>query len=296
LPAVYGTVIIPLIEIDGGQYVAGENIASVSAVYDKDGGLVTDYSFSDGIIKSPVENIKAAMVTGSANNKIGQIIIDIITTKTNIAYISSFFDLIETDRYVNSSVPINIAFTGGTVREAVKNTLSSDMAFLIQKNDGRFTLRQWGETYNTFVIENWKITKFPSKNYSDAQKNYFSSCFIYYNYNFSDKKHTGILLYDEDEAKFEAAYNKRVREEFKTYLTNKTDAYNLAKNLSKRFSTLHETVQLGVGYDTSEINLLDTVELELNINGRVFSKHNKWIVKEIDPAQDILTLESVISL
>jgi hypothetical protein len=50
-----------------------------------------------------------------------------------------------------------------------------------------------------------------------------------------------------------------------------------------------------VGHDTSEINLLDTIELELHINGRVFSKYDTWIVKEIDPAQDVLILEPAIA-
>jgi hypothetical protein len=294
LPVVYGTVIIPLIAIDDNKYVAGENIVSVSEVYDKDGNLVTNYNFSNGIIESSIQNIKSAKVTGNTNNNIGQVAIDIITTKTKISYISSFFDLIETDNYIAQAPIINIAFTTGTVRDAVKNALLSDMVFLIQKNDGRFTLRQWGKTYNKFTMKNWEITKFPSKNYSDAQKNYFSSCSIYYNYDFSDKTYTDVLLYNDDETKIEAAYNKLVRKEFKTYLTNEIDSYNLAKKLSDRFSTLRETVQLGIGHDTSEINLLDIVKIELNINGRVFSKNNTWIVKEIDPAQDILTLEPII--
>jgi hypothetical protein len=169
----------------------------------------------------------------------------------------------------------------------------SDMVFLIQKNDGRFTLRQWGQKYNTFNIKNWEITKFPTKDYNDAQKNYFSSCLIQYNYNFSDKTYDNVLLYDYDEHAADEKYGKRIRKEFKTYLTNQADAFNLGKKLSDRFSVLLETIQVGVGHDTSEINLLDTVELEIKINNRVFSKYTAWIVKEIDPAQDVLTLEPI---
>jgi hypothetical protein len=29
----------------------------------------------------------------------------------------------------------------------------------------------------------------------------------------------------------------------------------------------------------------------MTVNGREFSKKNTWIVKEIDPAQDVVTLE-----
>jgi hypothetical protein len=140
-------------------------------------------------------------------------------------------------------------------------------------------------------MKNWEITQFPVKDYAGAQKNYLSSCIIKYNYNFNDKSYSSTLLYNENEGKAEETYSKLVRKEFNTYLANETGAYNLAAKLSGRFSTLRETIQIGVGHDTSEINLLDTVELKLNINGREFSKYGSWIVKETDPAQDILVLE-----
>jgi hypothetical protein len=293
LPVVYGTVEIPLIKIGNNTYAAGENIVSVSSVYNKDGAAVS-YSFSDGIITSGADNVKSAVVTGNSSNKIGQIVVDIITAKTKITYINSFWDISETDEYVNNSPAINIAVTGGSVNNAVKEVLKSDSVFLIQKNDGRFSLRQWGKHYNNFVIDKKLITKFPAKNYADAQKNYFSSCSIQYNYNFNTKEYNSVLLFDEKEQAAEALYNKIIRKVFPTYLTDTSSALILARKLSDRFTTLRETVQVSVGYNTGEINLLDTVEIELDINGRVFSKVNKWIVKEIDPAQDILTLEPFI--
>jgi hypothetical protein len=295
LPIVFGTVTIPLIKIHDLQYVAGENITSVSKVYDKDGNEITGFSFSNGIITVSSE-AKYAVVTGNEENKIGQIVPFIIAEKTHIAYNGSFWDMDETNDYMSASPEVNIAFTGGTVQEAVKNTLSSDTVFLIQKNNGRLTLRRWGKTYNTFNIRNWSITKFPAKNYSEAQKGYFSSCLIQYNYNFFGKAHEGMVLYRENEEKAESTYNKVVRKEFKTYLNNETDAFNLGAKLSDRFSTLRETVQVSVGHNTSEINLLDTVELELSVNERKVSKYTTWTVKEIDPAQDVLTLEPVIPL
>jgi hypothetical protein len=294
LPVIYGTVNIPLIEIDVLKYVAGENITDILEVYNKDGNIIS-WNKDANFVITTTEEADYAKVTGNANNKIGQIVIDVIETKTKIRYISSFWDITETDIYRNNSPEVNIAFTDGSVRDAVKDTLISDMVFLIQKNDGRFTLRQWGETYNNFNIHNWEITKFPTKNYSEAQKNYLSSCTIKYNYDFSDDEHSNVLLYNEDEDQAEITYNKLVRKEFETYLTNETDAFNLGKKISDRFSILRETIQIYVGYNTSEVNLLDAVELEMKVNGRLFSKYTTWIVKEIDPAQDILTLEPVIS-
>jgi hypothetical protein len=294
LSVVYGQVTSTLIQIDENKYTAGENITGVSTVYNKNGDSVS-FSFdqSTKIITSGEDDVASARVTGNTHNTIGEVITDIINSKTSVKYISSFWDLNETNMYVNNSPKINIAFTGGNVQTAVKNALKSDMVFLIQKNDGRFTLRKWGYTYNSFNLDSWEITKFPTKDYSDAQKNYLSSCVIKYNYHFSSKVYTGVLLFNENESKAEETYSKLVRKEFETYLTNETDAFNLGAKLSHRFSTLKETVQIGLGHDTSEINLLDTINLEININGRVFSKHTAWIVKEIDPAQDVLTLESI---
>jgi hypothetical protein len=305
LPVVYGIVTIPLIEINTSiegieinelQYVAGENITNVIAVYDKDDEIIpdTDWYFENGIITSYIE-ASYAIVIGNTNNRIGEIITDLIANKAYLTYVYSFWDIAETDIYKDNSPHINIAFTDGAVNEAVKKTLSSDMAFLIQKNDGKFTLREWGKTYNTFKIESWEITNFPTKNYSNAQKNYQSSCLINYDYDFQTGTFISSLLYNANERSAEDLYGKLVRKEFETYLTNHSDADILAKKLSDRFSVLKENVQVAVGYNTSEINLLDNVRLELTINGRSISKYTDWVAIEIDPAQDILTLEPIIS-
>jgi hypothetical protein len=292
LPLIYGTVKIDLIEIDTGKYVAGENITSVGNVYDKDGNVVSYTVDADKIISSSAEDVDSAVVTGSTSNRIGEIIVDVIKNKGKLDYIDSYWDLAETNVYRNNSPRINIAFTGGTARNAVKDALKSDMVFLIQKNDGKLTLRTWGTAYSTFDIENWQITKFPTKDFSSSQQNYLSSCTVYYNHDFSGNKYGNTLLYDADEEAAEARYSKLVRKEFFTDLTTTAAASDLGAKLSGRFSFLKETIQIGVGFDTSEINLLDTVNLEMKINDRKFSNYTKWIVKEIDPAQDFLLLES----
>jgi hypothetical protein len=290
LPIVYGTVKMKPIKIDENKYVAGENIISCSGVYNKDGDSV-GFSFSNGIITTS-EEIESAIVTGNTNNRLGDVIIDIISSKTNITYVESFWDLLETNAYRINSPRINIMFDGGTVRNAVKEALSSDSVFLIQKNNGRFTLRKWGNEYKKFVIPYWQITKFPSKNFADAQNNYFSSCSIAYNYDYSEDEHMNTYLFTQNEKQAKRAYNKILRKDFETFLTNENDCVKLASELSNRFSTLKEKAQVSIGEDTSEINLLDTVELDLIINERIFSGTKTWIVKELDPAQDTITLEA----
>jgi hypothetical protein len=255
LPVIYGEVKIGLIRIDTNKYVAGENVTSVGTVYNKDGNSI-EFSVSNGVITTS-EEAESAIVTGNTNNRIGDVIIDIITSKTGITYVASFWDLVETNVYRATSPRINIAFNGGTVRNAVKNALLSDSVFLIQKNNGRFTLRKWGTEYLKFVVQSWEITKFPSKDYAPAQSNYFSSCSINYNYDFSEDECKSTYLFTQNERQARRTYNKIIRKEFDTYLTNESDCNKLAAQLSSRFSTLKETLKISIGKDTSEINLLE---------------------------------------
>jgi hypothetical protein len=180
----------------------------------------------------------------------------------------------------------------GTVKSAVAEILKSDMAFLIQKNDGRFTLRSWGRVYGAHTVPSWAITRQPVKNFKDAQANYFSSCLIKYGLNTRTGEHMNQAAYTGNEAEAESLYSKACRAEYETRLTSGDDALALAERLGRRFSFLKETVNLAVGVDTSAWNILDTVYLDVEVNGRRYSNNTAWIIKELDPAQDKLALES----
>jgi hypothetical protein len=78
--------------------------------------------------------------------------------------------------------------------------------------------------------------------------------------------------------------------EFETCLANIADAKILGDRLAERFTTLRAQVTVGVGKDTSGINLLDTVLIKLKVNGRVYSKGNRRRVMGINPARDTMTL------
>jgi hypothetical protein len=134
-------------------------------------------------MKNAKTAICCVVVEGYSENKIGQIVISLIARSGRLLYNESNWDVNETNSYLNASSPLNIAITGGDIKKAVADVLKSDMAFLIQKNDGRFTLRKWGNTYATHNIESWYLTQHPQKYFSNAQQNYFSSCIIKYKYN-----------------------------------------------------------------------------------------------------------------
>ena len=67
----------------------------------------------------------------------------------------------------------------------------------------------------------------------------------------------------------------------------------LAERLGNRFCELKDTVRVGVGADTSLFSLLDVVQMRIRVNDREYSDNETWIIRELDPAQDILVLEEL---
>ena len=293
-PVVYGVKTIKLLKLNQSQYATAEKVASVMAVFDKDGNALrvnTDYTFdiATGIITT-VLAADTATIQGYTNNKIGEIIKDLVVRKANIAYGPTHWNADEVNDYIDNLSPqINIEINSGDVKTAINNVLKSDMAYFIQQLDGKFTIRKYNEHYKTHLIPAWPITQKPEKDYGKAQENYFSSCKI--NYQFTGKDTYHSFLYNIRENEAEKKYKKILRKVFDTDLTNQSDAMAFAELLGKRYIHMKQTIKIAIGMDTSDMNLLDTVEIPLNINGRKFSNAAKYIIKEINPAQDILVLE-----
>jgi hypothetical protein len=249
--------------------------------YDKETGIIT-YVAAD-----------TALVTGYTANKIEEIATDIITRKTAVVYSGTNWNEEEIDAYTALSPAINIVFTSGNVKKAVDDALKSDMAYFIQQTDGRFTIRKYGQTYGVHTIPPWVITKKPDKDFDKAQENYFSSCVIKYNFTEADRNTFSEYYYNEQEAAAEDRYRKRVLQEYETDLISAADARALAELLANRYTVMRQKIRLSVGIDTAAFELLDTVSLDLTINGRRFSNAGTFIIAEINPAQDILTLEEL---
>jgi len=288
IPVVYGEAEINLIDIGENRYVAAEYVSYVYGVYNSNGEDIP-YSFNNGIISA--EKASYSKIVGYLNNKIGEIIIDLVGRKSILPYTETNWDKNETDEYIEESPEINITIKSGAVNTAIKKILQSDMAFLIQKNSGEFTLRKWDKIYDYHEIGFWKTTQYPKKDYNDAQQQFFTSCIIKYNLNERTSNYEKQLLYDVNESESEGLYNKKYRETYETNLINEIDVFILATALSNRFSFLKDSLTLATGEEISAYNLLDFVKLNININDRKYSKNNYWIVKEIDPAQDRLILE-----
>ena len=169
------------------------------------------------------------------------------------------------------------------------------MAYLIQKNDGRLTIKRHGNDYAEHKCSSWEITQKPSKNYDFAQTMFFSSCLIKYGYDYYSNEHLQRVYNNDKEDRIREKYGKTFRMTFETHLDLEESAERLSKMLSHRFNELHETVRLGLGVDTSGMNLLDTVKFKdgIVVNNMEFSQCEKWIIKEINPAQDKLVLEEL---
>ena len=157
--------------------------------------------------------------------------------------------------------------------------------------DGRFTIRKYGENYGRHELKPWMITQKPEKDYQKAQNNYFSSCTI--NYNFVTKENFDTYLFEEMENDAEDRYRKRVFKNFDTDLISKQSAHDLARLLGTRYTIMRQTLKLALGIDTSTMELLDKVNIDMTINGREFSVVKDFIITEINPAQDVLTLEEI---
>jgi hypothetical protein len=292
IPVIYGTKKVKLIKLDdANNYLGAESVSSVPAVYDKDGNEITGFTVSGNVINAA--NADTALITGYTANAIGEIIRDVIARKTAVQYSASNWNRAETDSYIAASPPVNIVFSQGNVKKAVDDVLRSDMAYFIQQTDGRFTIRKYGETYGTHIIPSWAVTKKPEKDFNRAQENYFSSCLIKYNFTETDRNTFNELYYNEQEAAAEDRYRKRLFREYETDLVNKDDAYALAVLLGNRHTVMRQHLKLSVGIDTMGMELLDTVTMDVTINGRRFSNAVTFIITELDQAQDILTLEEL---
>ncbi|MDR1468036.1 MAG: hypothetical protein LBT00_01940 [Spirochaetaceae bacterium] len=311
LPVVFGTVSVPLIEIayteteDGdnitinAKYLAAEHISAFIGLYDENGTSLP-YSLSGAVIffqrtSSKDEKLKPeyARLAGYTANRLGEIVTWLVAKKDSLQYVPSVWDVEETDRYITASPRLNLAVTGGDIKAAVQTALKSDMAYLIQKNDGRLTLRKWGEDYAVHEIPEWRITAQPEKNFSDAEKHYFSSCVVRGKYNDFTKNYSESYVYNDTEMTAVDKYLKNKLAEYETRLADTAGIKDIAASLAARFSVIKDTVRVSVGVDTSQFNLLDKARIKIIVNGRRYSNNETWVIKEINPAQDKLVMESL---
>ena len=289
------------------MYLAAEYVSYVYEVFDTDGNNIKTAPFNinsgiitvlpviddDGNEKIPIAD--SAYVSGYTRDrygiKLGDVILDIITRKTRITATNSNWNIDELEHYKNISPYVNLVVESGNVKSAINNILKNDMAFLIQQTTGKLTIRRYGEEYKVHQIPWWNTTSAPEKTWSSAQENYFSSCRI--NYRFTDNDNYLTLFNNERENEAEDKYRRRITKTFDTDIIYEHDAHKLAELLTDRYLIMRKTMKLATGYDTSNIELLDNIFMMLKINDRVFSRNIFYFVKEVDHAQDILTIEEL---
>jgi hypothetical protein len=109
------------------------------------------------------------------------------------------------------------------------------MAFLVQKNDGRFTLRKWGDPW-LYAVDPWLIISSPTKTYDQAQDQFFSSCVVNWLHNERTNDYGKKLVYNAEEKAIQRKYHKLKQASFDTRLTEETQA--LAKALTSDGSYL----------------------------------------------------------
>ena len=297
IPIGWGTLeSVPLIKVDStaNKYLAldPDYLTAVSTVYDSDGNSIS-FSVASGVIDTGSNEGATADVTGKTTNTIGEIITEEIEDKGGILYNSSNWDLTETNNYISISAEVGFYFPDGNLRTLVTTVLKNDSAFLMTKNNGLLTLRKWGETYSTHNIDSWKIMSIPSKDTEEAKRYYMNSVVIQYGF----QESTGIYELEYKDTSQQLSlfelYRQNRQITFQTKLLNLSDVQSLATLLLNRFGTLSEMTIVPLSEDTTNINMLDKVNLDLTINGRQFSKNTEWIVREVNPGQDTIKLEAI---
>ena len=260
---------------------------SVTAVYDNNGKSI-GFTYSKGLIRPTGNELPSTADIQAKPLRLGEIITAELK-KANIAYISEFWDTSETDSYSQNSPRIVWSYQGRTVKQLVNQLLKNDLAYLIQKADGRLSLRRVLASYQTWKIPSWLITKWPEKSYSD-KKQFASS--IEMECTPVKGKLTEIHLERGSENAIAEKYQKRQTLNFDCYAP-KADATKVTQERYRYCGKRREIQKIAVGADLSKVSLLDHIELNLNINGRQFSRVKKWRVIEIDAVQDKLVLEEL---
>jgi len=291
IPIAYGPNLkrVPLFEIDSTdptKYMAIDSayLTGVAAVYDDDDKSIS-FSVSAGVITAT--DAKTADISGATGNSIGDIITSEIALKSGIDYNDDNWDTLETNEYINNSGHLNIYFEGGTVRQFIDKCLKSDNAFVFTKNNGLLTIRQWGRIYKVHKLNAWKLAKVPDKKYADAKRYYNSLALVKYQKNIS----TGIYE-RQNSSGITPQFDQDKKVDYETDLYILGEVIDLADRMIKRFGIVSENMTIAAGEPAININLLDLIEIDVNINGRQFSNKKEWIVREVDPGQDVLTLEA----
>lgn len=312
IPVSWGPVSnVPLIEVNKDtadpatwiDYIAIDKdyLTDVDKIYDDDGTELTfTFSLVTGIIRTTSvdgdgEAIEAesADVVGKSSNLLGEVVIESLSDNENMPYVDGIWDVTETDKYLAICADVGFYFDGGITRDLVEGVLESDNAFLIQKNNGLFTLRQWGQEYETHYIPSEAVTQKPGKNFEDAFSYFCSSVKILFDKNFNDDNFLGTYIDDTREFEIFEDTTRSFLASFETSLINENEITDLAERLLSRFGEPRETLDIGVGVDTFDINPLDTVKYEGMINDRDFSDYSRWIVKSVNPGQDQITMEGL---
>jgi hypothetical protein len=307
IPIAYGNVTKgPLFEVGTDQYVACDKdyLTAVSAVYngnDESISFVVDYTTGIITVDETVldKDAETCTFTGRMGKfespSIGVAITTEIEEKGNIPYKEGPWDKTEADQYRGQSLPVNIYYTGGKLKDFVSTCLESDMAYLINKNDGRLTLRLYErDDYGTHDIDSWTITQQPKKTHID-QKYFTSSVIVNFNYNVGLNKYEDTFITSEfNENNIFNELNKKQRLSYNSLHYLFSDGQGFAERILERFRDRREVWSISTSYDTSEINILDIVNLEIKVNGRVLSKVTKWKVRQVNPAQDTLILEEAL--
>lgn len=290
IPVAWGEVSVVPILVDTLTYliIDTDYLVSIDTVYDSDDNVISSSLWDEVngllVMDGGAADPKRVEVTGSASSKIGQIITEEMEEKSRILYSDDLWDTAETDDYITISAKLDLLFSTGSVRDLIARVLKSDNAFLIEKSNGKLSLRKWNGNYTTHVLPIWLITQQPEKTHVES-KYFASKVRVLYS--------GGEEVNDSEQNTIQETYRKKQTIDYQTDIAESADAVILAQSLIDRFGQRAEIWTVSFGIETAEISLLDKVIINLIINDRQLSIQNEFLVKSIDVAQDVLVIESI---
>ncbi len=294
--------------IGDNKYVGLDNdyFTSFNAVYDSDGNSIGFATLGNEVYSTTLDDDgrvvepATADMTGklSAGVKTSEILIDLVATFSVFSNITDeFYDLDEINEYTDNAYDISLYLGKGDLSKAIEGITMNDSMFFILKADGRFTIRskRVGNVDN-HSYESWQImAKSQNAQLTSRTEEFFNRLKLNFRWEENVDKPKFTALFNELTVALFLKFRKNVDRTIDTRLVDPADAFSLASFYSGQSSDIPKNITLFIASDTSEVNLLDTVQLTINIAGYLLTPITDWQVIGVDRSQNRLELQSIVT-
>jgi hypothetical protein len=188
---------------------------------------------------------------------------DIFSTYLSIPYSASNYDLTNWAESTLSAKDIGFAITDNTdVSEIIEKICTSNYGNLIINNNGLFTFKFSNTAQNVSIVID-KDEIFDDVQRDDNGTEYLTSATVLYRKDYGEDKESSFTD-NTQQATIYNEYKTYRTQEFKSYLTNRSDAIILADTIMDNFNTIKPVLTRSVSMRASELELLDTYAINMD--------------------------------